>query len=56
MSSARETAPRALWGTDEFLDSTGLRARYRKSLLFDYGTMTPDTHKKEPPLERTVLL
>ncbi len=23
MSSAREAAPRALWGTDEFLDSAG---------------------------------
>jgi hypothetical protein len=27
MSTARETALRALWGTDEFLDTTGLDTR-----------------------------
>ncbi len=30
VSSARETAPRALWGTDEFLDTTGARPMGQK--------------------------
>jgi len=41
---------------DGFLESAALRALQMRSLLFDYGTSAPDTHKKEPPPEEAILL